>query len=64
MQSSCGWHDQDSSPGATPAKEEMEVEEGETMPGSFEPVHREPSLPWTEVVGKNSDDFLTLLRVK
>jgi len=40
------------------------VKEGETIPGSFEPVHGEPSLPWTEVVGKNLDDFLTLLRVK
>jgi len=64
IQSSCGWHDQDSSPGVTPAKEEMEVEEGETMPGSFEPVHREPLLAWTEVVGKNLNDFLTLLCVK
>jgi len=31
------------------------VKEGETMPGSFEPVHREPLLPWTEVVGKIFD---------
>ena len=40
-QSSGGWHDQDSSPGVTsvPSKEKEEVEEGETMPGSFEPVH-------------------------
>ena len=33
--------------------EDVVVEEGKTMPGCFEPVHREPSLPWTEVVGKN-----------
>ena len=52
-------------------KEEKEEEgEGEDvgqddiMPGSFEPAHREPSLPWTEVVGKNINDFLTLLHVK
>ena len=70
-QSSGGWDDQDSSPGvaSAPSKEEVvveevEVEESEMMPGSFEPAHREPSLPWTEVVGKNLDDFLTLLRVK
>jgi len=27
------------------------------MPGSFEPARRDPSVPWTEVVGKNLDDF-------
>jgi len=32
-------------------------------PDAFEPVHREPPLPWREVVGKNLDDFLTLLYV-
>jgi len=64
MQSSGGWHDQDSSPGITSVPSKEKEEEGETMPGSFEPVHREPSFPWTEVVGKNLDDFLTLLRVK
>ena len=51
-------------------KEEKEEGEGEDvgqddiMPGSFEPAHREPSFPWTEVVGKNINDFLTLLHVK
>jgi len=67
-QSIGGWHDQDSSPCVASASKEkkvvveemVEVEEGETMPVH----HREPSLPWTEVVGKNLDDFLTLLRVK
>jgi len=34
------------------------------MPGSFESARRDPSVPWTEVVGKNLDDFLMLLRVK
>ena len=50
-QSSGGWGDQDSSPGVTPAP--LKEEQGDTMPGSFEPVHREPSLPWTGVVGMN-----------
>jgi len=60
-----GWHDQDLSPGITLApSKEVEVEEGETMLGCFEPVHRELSLPWTEVLGNNLDDFLTLLSVK
>jgi len=49
-------------------KEEEEEEEDtgqdDIMPGSFEPAHREPSLPWTEVVSKNLDDFLTFLHVK
>ena len=68
-QSNGEWHDQDSSPGVTsvPSKEKEEVEEGkegEAIPGSCEPVHWGPSLPWTEVVGRNLDDFLTLLRVK
>jgi len=49
-------------------KEEKEEEEDtgqdDIMPGSFEPAHREPSLPWTEVVSKNLGDFLTLLHVK
>jgi len=34
------------------------------MPGSFEPAHRELSLPFTDLVGKNLDDFLKLLLVK
>ena len=46
------------------AKEEEDLGSDDIMPGSFEPAHREPSLPWTEVVGKNLDDFLTLLHVK
>jgi len=59
-QSSGGWHDQESSPGVTsvPSKEKEEVEEveeGETMPGSFEPVHRESSLPWKEVAERFFD---------
>ena len=45
-----------------PLKEEQgDLYRGDTMSGSFEPVHRKPSFPWTEVVGK---DFLTLLHVK
>ena len=62
---------QDLSPGVVaqvPSKKGAEKEEDfgqdDIMPGSFEPGHREPSLPWTEVVGKNLDDFLTLLHVK
>ena len=48
------------------AKKEEEEDTGpdDIMPGSFEPAHREPSLPWTEVVSKNLHDFLTLLHVK
>jgi len=46
-------------------KEEKEdTGQDDIMPGSFEPAHREPSLPWTEVVSKNLDDFLTFLHVK
>ena len=65
--------EKDPSPGVVaqvPSKEEVEKEEEEDtgqddiMPGSFEPVHREPLLPWTEVVSKNLDDFLTLLHLK
>jgi len=65
--------EKDPSPGVVaqvPSKEEAEKEEEEDigqddiMPGSFELAHREPSLPWTEVVSKNLDDFLTLLHVK
>jgi len=68
--------EKDPSPGVVaqvPSKEGAEKEEKEEeedtgqddiMPGSFEPAHREPSLPWTEVVSKNLDDFLTFLHVK
>jgi len=65
--------EKDPSPGVVaqvPEKEKEEKEEAEDtgqddiMPGSFEPAHREPSLPWTEVVSKNLDDFLTFLHVK
>jgi len=49
-------------------KEEKEEEEDtgqdDIMPGSFERVHREPLLPWTEVVSKNLDDSLTFLHLK
>jgi len=43
---------------------EEDVGQDDIMPGSFEPAHREPSFPWTEVVGKNINDFLTLLHVR
>jgi len=29
-----------------------------------ESAHQQPSIPWTEVVGKNLDDFLPLLHVE
>jgi len=45
-------------------EEEEDTGQDDIMPGSFEPAHREPSLPWTEVVSKNLDDFLTFLHVK
>ena len=45
-------------------EEEEDTGQDDIMPGSFEPAHREPSLPWTEVVRKNLDDFLTFLHVK
>jgi len=43
-------------------KEEGEEEKGDlgrgdTMPGSFEPYHRELSLPYTKVVGKSKTIF-------
>ena len=68
-QSSGGWDDiVDPNPPVTQVLEEKEDEENvgqdDIVPGSFEPAHREPSLPWTEVVGKNLHDFLTLLHVK
>ena len=68
-QSSGGWDDVvDQNPPVTQVLEEKEEEEDtgqdDIMPGSFEPAHREPSLPWTEVVSKNLGDFLTLLHVK
>ena len=34
------------------------------MSSSFELTHQEPSLPWTDVVRNNLDDFLALLHVK
>jgi len=73
-QSSGGWDDVvDPNSPVTQLLEEKEKEEKEEeedtgqddiMPGSFEPAHREPSLPCTEVVSKNLDDFLTFLHVK
>jgi len=45
-------------------EDEENVGQDNIMPGSFEPAHREPSFPWTEVVSKNLHDFLTLLHVK
>jgi len=45
-------------------EEEENLGQDDIMPGSFEPAHREPSFPWTEVVSKNLHDFLTLLHVK
>ena len=69
-QSSGGWDDVvDQNPPVTQVLEKEKEEEEDTgqddiMPGSFEPAHREPSLPWTEVVSKNLDDFLTFLHVK
>ena len=69
-QSSGGWDDVvDQNLPVTQVLEKEKEEEEDTgqddiMPGSFEPAHREPSLPWTEVVSKNLDDFLTFLHVK
>jgi len=31
-------------------QEQDDLGQGDVMPGSFEPVHREPSLLWKEVV--------------
>ena len=64
-QSSGGWNDQDHSPcivTQAPLKEEGKEEKGDlgrgdTMPGSFEPSHRELSLPYTKVVGKSKTIF-------
>jgi len=50
MQSSSGWNNQDPSPCVVTqalSKEEEEKDDlgrGDTMPGSFEPTHRELSL--------------------
>jgi len=69
-QSSGGWDDVvDQNLPVTQVLEKEKEEEEDTgqddiMSGSFEPAHREPSLPWTEVVSKNLDNFLTLLHVK
>jgi len=57
MQGSNGRRDYDSNPGIITQglwKEEKkdDLSQGDTMPCSFEPVRRESSLPWTEVVGK------------
>ena len=49
------------------SKEEEEKDDlgrGDTMPGFFEPAHRELLLPCTDLIGKNLDDTLTLLLVK
>jgi len=37
-------------------EEEEDLGQGDTLPGFCEPADREPSLPWTEVVGKNLND--------
>ena len=64
------WRDQDPSRGviiqglSEEEEEKGDLNQGDTMPGSFEPAHWEPSVPLTEVVGKNLDDFLMLLCVK
>jgi len=50
--------------GLSEEEEKDNISQGDTMPGSFEPARRDPSVPWTEVVGKNLDDFLMLLHVK
>ena len=57
-QSSDGWNRQDPSPrvvtqALSKEEEKDDLGRGDNMPGSFEPAHQEPSLPWTEVVGKN-----------
>ena len=48
------------------AEAKDDLSQDDTVPGSFEPARRDPSVPCTEVVGKNLnlDDFLMLLRVK
>ena len=39
------------------SKEEGEgVGQDDVMLGSCEPTHREPSLPWTKIAGKNLND--------
>jgi len=30
-------------------EEKDDLSQGDTMPGSFEPARREPSVPWTEL---------------
>ena len=51
---------QDPSPGVTAqvsSKEEGEgVGQDDIMLGSCEPAHREPSLPWAKIAGKNLKD--------
>jgi len=51
---------QDPSPGVVahvPLKEEEEgVGQDDIMLGSWELAHREPSLPWTKIAGKNLND--------
>ena len=56
------WRDQHPNPGVvtqglSEEEEKDNLSQGDTMPGSFEPARRDPSVPWTEVVGKNLDDF-------
>jgi len=65
------WRNQDPNPGVViqglSGEEEEEkdnLSQGDTIPGSFEPARRDPSVPWTDIVGKNLDDFLMLLREK
>jgi len=64
MQGSGRWRDQNSSPGVVAKglskeeeKEKDDLSQGDIMSGSFEPAHRESSLPETEVVEKYLDDF-------
>jgi len=57
-QSSGGWHEGQGQE-KEQEKEQDDLGQGDAMPGSFEPVHQEPSLAWK----KNLDDFLTLFRV-
>ena len=69
MQSGGRWHDQDRNSRVVtqvPSKEEEEEDlgQGDTTSGSFGPAHRGSSLPETEVITKNIDDFLTLLHAK
>ena len=48
---------QDPSPGVVAQVLSKEEEEGFSQDdGSCEPAHREPSLPWTKIAGKNLND--------